>query len=105
MRRAGYGDGHRKPALKKAGWSSGSSGVRQAGRKVQFKMRKIGMSDKFLSTITGLASSLLAMITGLINVGTLIEVAIYGVVGGAAGLVGKWIVSICKYHLEKRFKK
>ena len=63
------------------------------------------MNENTLTTITGSLSSLLGMILGMIQVGTLLEVAIYGIVGGAAGLLGKWVIQIIKFQCEKRFKK
>lgn len=63
------------------------------------------MNDNWLSTIAGSISSLLAMITGIIQVTTLMEVALYGLIGGALGYLGKWIVQIIRFHLEKRFKR
>ena len=63
------------------------------------------MKDSLLSSITGSGTALMGMITGLINVNTMMEVLIYGVIGGGAGLLGKWFVSIIKFYIEKRFKK
>ena len=63
------------------------------------------MSDNWISTITGSFTSILAMITGMIKVETMIEVAVYGLIGGAVGMIGKWLVQIVKFKLEKRFKK
>lgn len=62
------------------------------------------MRDNLLATITGTITSLLSMITGLINVTTALEVIFYGLVGGAAGMVGKWIVQIIRHYTEKKLR-
>lgn len=48
---------------------------------------------------------MLGMITGMIRVEAIIEIAVYGIIGGAAGLLGKWIIQFIKHKIEKRFKR
>lgn len=44
------------------------------------------------------------MLVGLIQVQTVIEVIFYGLIGGAVGYLGKWVVQIIRFYLEKKFK-
>lgn len=62
------------------------------------------MRDNILATITGMFTSLLSMITGVINVATAFEIVFYGLLGGAAGMVGKWIIQIIRHHTEKKLR-
>lgn len=63
------------------------------------------MNDNILSTIAGSFTSMVAMITGMIQVETMFEIAVYGLIGGASGMIGKWIIEIIKFKRKKRFKK
>jgi uncharacterized membrane protein len=63
------------------------------------------MNDNFLSTITGSITSLLGMIVGMIHVETMIEVAVYGFIGGAVGLLAKWLIQHIRSKCEQFFKR
>jgi hypothetical protein len=63
------------------------------------------MNDNILSTVTGSVTSVLAMITGIIRVETLLEVIFYGFVGGVVGYLGKWVVQVIRYKIEKRYMR
>ncbi|MEZ5195106.1 MAG: hypothetical protein R2764_01505 [Bacteroidales bacterium] len=62
------------------------------------------MRDNIMASITGTMTSLLSMLTGLINVTTAIEVIFYGLIGGAAGMIGKWIIVVVRHHTERIFR-
>lgn len=49
-------------------------------------------ADNFISAAAGTSTTMLAMITGIVQTSGAIEVAIYGLVGGAAGYLGKKII-------------
>ena len=57
--------------------------------------------DNFFSWFSGFTRSSISMITGLIHVETIVEVALYGFIGGVAGMLGKWLVQ----HIKSKFNK
>lgn len=62
------------------------------------------MDDRLLTAMTGGLSSLFGMVTGVIYVDNVIEVAVLGVLGGAAGMIGKLVIS-GSIKLFKKIKK
>lgn len=65
----------------------------------------VRMNDNVISAAGGSVMSFIAMICGFIQIHTLIEIALYGLVGGATGMIGKLIVVGIKKSFEKRFKR
>ncbi len=70
------------------------------------------MKSNFLASFSGSFFSLISMVLGAIDVSTMLEVLIYGILGGAAGLIGKsgiqWlgkIINKCKAKLNKQSKQ
>ncbi len=56
--------------------------------------------DNIFSWFSGFTLSSISMITGWIQVATFIEVALYGFIGGVAGMLGKWLVQHVKSKLN-----
>ena len=46
-------------------------------------------ADNLVSAAAGTSTTMLAMITGFIQTSGIIEVTVYGIIGGAAGYLGK----------------
>ena len=61
------------------------------------------MKDNIYSWFSGFTLSSTAMVTGWIQVGTAIEVAVYGFIGGVVGMLGKWLVQFIRKIFLKYF--
>lgn len=59
------------------------------------------MKDNIFSWFSGFTLSSISMITGWITVETTIEVAVYGFIGGFAGMLGKWLIQHIKSKINK----
>ena len=59
------------------------------------------MKNNIISYLSGFTLSSLSMINGWIHVETAIEVAIYGFIGGLAGMLGKWFIQYLKQKIQK----
>jgi NhaP-type Na+/H+ or K+/H+ antiporter len=46
-----------------------------------------------------------ATVTGWIQVETVIEVAVYGFIGGVVGMLGKWLVQHIRAKLQSNYKR
>ena len=49
------------------------------------------MKDNIFSWFSGFTLSSISMLTGWIRVETIVEVALYGFIGGVMGMLGKWL--------------
>jgi|GEM_PF-3258642 len=63
------------------------------------------MKENLLSIMCGWIVSIFGMITGMICFNTLLEVVIYGAAGGAAGYMGKIIISSIHRKIKKLCSK
>jgi hypothetical protein len=59
------------------------------------------MKDNIFSWFSGFTLSSISMINGWIQVETLFEVAVYGFIGGLAGMLGKWLIQYIKSKFTK----
>ena len=60
------------------------------------------MKDNLYSWFSGFTLSGTAMVTGWIQVGTMVEVLIYGFLGGIAGMLGKLFINYLISKFGKR---
>jgi len=61
------------------------------------------MKDNLFSWFSGFTLSSISMLNGWIQVQTIFEVALYGFIGGLAGMLGKWLVQHISVKLQKYF--
>ena len=61
------------------------------------------MKVNIYSWLSGFTLSGTAMITGWIQVETLVEVAVYGFIGGVVGMLGKWFIQYIRTIFLKYF--
>ena len=60
--------------------------------------------DNIFSWFSGFTLSSISMITGWIQVESVVEIALYGFIGGIMGMLGKWLVQHIKLKTKKKWK-